>query len=231
MVLVTHALRNEEPTRKIELSENNWFITEVLSVDKDAMFLLPTFKFNDDSVLFLQTLTFLKIIGVTSWVVRDNALQMLLLRASLPVVAGTGFISTDSWQWYWAMLTAFLSNWTILSLSNQSQFLQTVSSEERISYHLRKSSKWLVRSDSLEDMSSTLISSSINSSFERFSSWLLVWTIMIYEYRLYNMKSKVVSATFLLVCFVFLKEKTCETRKNVFYFTLKALFILEMIKF
>ena len=42
---------------------------------------------------------------------------------------------------------------------------------------------------------------------------------------------KVVSATFLLVCFACLKEKTCETRKNIFYFTSKALFVLEIIKF
>ena len=42
---------------------------------------------------------------------------------------------------------------------------------------------------------------------------------------------KVVSATFLLVCFLCLKERTCETRKNVFYFTSKALFVLEIIKF
>ena len=42
---------------------------------------------------------------------------------------------------------------------------------------------------------------------------------------------KVVSATFLLVFFVCLKESTCETRKNVFYFTPKAFFILEIIKF
>ena len=42
---------------------------------------------------------------------------------------------------------------------------------------------------------------------------------------------KVVSATFVLVCFVCLKERTCETRKNVFYFTSKALFVLEIIKF
>ena len=42
---------------------------------------------------------------------------------------------------------------------------------------------------------------------------------------------KVVSATFLLVCFAFLKESTCETRKNVFYFTSKALLVLEIIKF
>ena len=42
---------------------------------------------------------------------------------------------------------------------------------------------------------------------------------------------KVVSASFLLVCFLCLKESTCETRKNLFYFTLKALFVLEIIKF
>ena len=35
---------------------------------------------------------------------------------------------------------------------------------------------------------------------------------------------KVIYAIFLLVCFVCLKEKTSETRKNVFYFTSKALF-------
>ena len=39
---------------------------------------------------------------------------------------------------------------------------------------------------------------------------------------------KVVSATYLLVCFVSLKEDTSETKKNVFYFTSKALFILEI---
>ena len=45
-----------------------------------------------------------------------------------------------------------------------------------------------------------------------------------------NIALKVVSSTFLLVCFVYLKETTCETRKNV-YFTSKTLFILEIIKF
>ena len=33
----------------------------------------------------------------------------------------------------------------------------------------------------------------------------------------------------LLVCFVCLKESTCETRKNAFYFTTKALLVLEII--
>ena len=42
---------------------------------------------------------------------------------------------------------------------------------------------------------------------------------------------KVVSTTFLLVCFLSLNESTCQTRKNVFYFTSKALFVLEKIKF
>ena len=40
-----------------------------------------------------------------------------------------------------------------------------------------------------------------------------------------NWSLKVVSTTFLLVCFVCLKEKTCETRENVFYFTSKVHFI------
>ena len=44
---------------------------------------------------------------------------------------------------------------------------------------------------------------------------------------------KVVFATFLLVCFVSLRERdsTFKTKKNVFYFTSKALFALEIIKF
>ena len=42
---------------------------------------------------------------------------------------------------------------------------------------------------------------------------------------------KAVSAIFLLACFVSLKEGTCESRKNAVYFTSKALFILEIIKF
>ena len=42
---------------------------------------------------------------------------------------------------------------------------------------------------------------------------------------------KAVSAKFLLVCFVCLKGSICETRRNVFYFTLKALLVLEIIEF
>ena len=42
---------------------------------------------------------------------------------------------------------------------------------------------------------------------------------------------KVVSATFLLVCFLSLKESICKTWKNVSYFISKAFFDLEKIKF
>ena len=42
---------------------------------------------------------------------------------------------------------------------------------------------------------------------------------------------KVVSAIFVLVYFLSLNESTCQTRKNVFYFTSRALFVLEKIKF
>ena len=42
---------------------------------------------------------------------------------------------------------------------------------------------------------------------------------------------KVVSATFVLVCFLSLNESTSQTKKKKFYFTWKVLFILEKIKF
>ena len=45
------------------------------------------------------------------------------------------------------------------------------------------------------------------------------------------MDLKVVSARFLIISFVCLKESTYETRKNVFYFTSKALFALEILTF
>ena len=42
---------------------------------------------------------------------------------------------------------------------------------------------------------------------------------------------KVASATFLLVCFICLKESTCKTKKNAFCFTAKALLVLEITNF
>ena len=116
--------------------------------------------------------------GITSWPVRERALQTLTSSSSLLIDAGTWFISIDSHRWYWALLTAFLSNWMIYSLSSRLQFFETASSEDRISNLLVKSSNRVVRFTSLEEISSMLISSSINSSFERCSNWLLVRTII-----------------------------------------------------
>ena len=134
IVLLTHALQNEEPTRKIKLSENAWFIAEVLSVDKNVTFLLPKFKFNCHSVIFFKWWHAWRSSGFSSWPIRDNALQTLLSITSSLIDAGTVFISR---LWYWALVTAFLSNWTILSLNKHLQFLLTVSSEEIISYRLK----------------------------------------------------------------------------------------------
>ena len=56
--------------------------------------------------------------------------------------------------------------------------------------------------------------------------------VFLRKWALKNTKTlKIVSATFLLVRFLSLNESTCQTRKNVFYFTLKGLFVLEKIKF
>ena len=46
-----------------------------------------------------------------------------------------------------------------------------------------------------------------------------------------NLHLKVVSATFFLVSFLSLDKSTCQIRKNVFYFTSKALFVFEKMKF
>ena len=67
--------------------------------------------------------------------------------------------------------------------------------------------------------------------YEKYLYVIKTFLLIFSQYVTTTMCLKVVSATFLLVCFVCLKESTCEARKNVFYFTLKALFVLEIIKF
>ena len=59
---------------------------------------------------------------------------------------------------------------------------------------------------------------------------IINYPMISYSHKLY-LVLKVVSATFLLVCFVCLKDSSLERKKNVFYFTSKTLFILEIIKF
>ena len=172
---MTYAFWNEGPTRKCKLSESIWFIAEVFSVTKDAAFL--SLKLTITVSYFFKWWHAWRSLGLPSWTVRESALQMLLSKISLLIDIRIGLFSSDS-RWYSSLLTVFLSNLTIVSLNKLLQFLVTNSSEERISYLLKNPSKRLVRLDILEDKSSTLTSSLINSSSETFSSWLLVWTTM-----------------------------------------------------
>ena len=64
------------------------------------------------------------------------------------------------------------------------QFLVIAKSDETTSNLLKKSMNRFDKAESFDDMTSvsssiSLISSSISSSFEGFSNWLLVWTILV----------------------------------------------------
>ena len=80
-----------------------------------------------------------KSFGLTSCPVKEIAFQMFSSSSSLLIDGGTGFTSTDSRRWYWALVTAFLSSWTTLSVSNLLQFLVMAKSDETTSNLLRKS--------------------------------------------------------------------------------------------
>ena len=90
-----------------------------------------------------------------------------------------GFISTDFHRWYRELVTAFLSSWRTLSVSNLLQFLVMAKSDETTSNLLKKYLNRCVKSEIVDVMSSTVMSSSISSSFEMFSNWLLVRTILV----------------------------------------------------
>ena len=75
---------------------------------------------------------------LTSCPVRESALQMFSSSSSSLIDGGTGFISTNSRRWYWALVTAFLSNWTTLLVCNLLQFFVMTKSEETTSNLLKK---------------------------------------------------------------------------------------------
>ena len=77
--------------------------------------------------------------GLASCSIKESALQMFNLSSSSLIDEGTGFTSTDSGRWYLALVTAFLSNWTTLSVSNLMQFLVIAKSDDRTS-NLKNSS-------------------------------------------------------------------------------------------
>ena len=51
-----------------------------------------------------------KLSGLTSCPVKESAWQMFSSSSSSLIDGGTGFTSTDSHWWYWALVIAFLSN-------------------------------------------------------------------------------------------------------------------------
>ena len=69
--------------------------------------------------------------GLTSCPVREIALQIFSSSSSSLTHGGTGFTSTDSRRWYWALINAFLSKWTTFLVSNMLQFLVMATSEEK----------------------------------------------------------------------------------------------------
>ena len=86
---------------------------------------------------FLRQWQVCKLSGLTSCLVRESGLQMFSLSSSSLIDGGTGFTSTNSHQWYGALVTAFLSNWTTLLVSNLLQFLVIAKSEETTSNLLK----------------------------------------------------------------------------------------------
>ena len=75
--------------------------------------------------------------GLTSCPVKESTLQMFTSSSSSLIDGGTEFTSTDTRRWYWTFVTAFLSNWTILSVNNVLQFLATAKSDETTSNFLK----------------------------------------------------------------------------------------------
>ena len=115
--------------------------------------------------------------GLTSCPVKESALQVFSSSYSSLIDVGTGFTFTDSRQWHQALVTTFFSDWITLSVSNLLQFFVIAKSEEKTSDLFLQSSDRFDCSDSF-DMSSTVITSPMSSSFQRFSNWLFVQTVI-----------------------------------------------------
>ena len=90
--------------------------------------------------------------GITSCLGKEITLQMFSLSSSSMIDWVAGFTSTDSRRWSWALVTAFFSNWTILSVNNLFQFLVLAKSDETFSNLHKKSLNWFDKPESFDDM-------------------------------------------------------------------------------
>ena len=113
--------------------------------------------------------------------VRDSAWQTDCSRMLSAISDGTGLISRVSLLVYWALFKLLRSNWVIRSSRRSLQRLVIVRLELIISYFASKSLKRSFSSENFTFMSflkfSRLKTSSISSSFDKFSTLLLVCTI------------------------------------------------------
>ena len=133
------------------------------------------------------------------------------------------FLITPEWllEWFWSLVKLHAFQWPHKSIAFQTDSSNTKSGKLQ---KIRESQKMFIfrggwgRSFSYEGEVRKLFFPGGRGG--NFLGW--GW---------YPSAHYVVSATFVLVCFLSLNESTCQTRKNGFYFTSKALFVLEKIKF
>ena len=143
--------------RSSDLFQRFFLLTSMLRLS----FLHLNFTITDS--FFFKRWQACKSSGLTSCPVKESTLQMFTSSSSSLIDGGTGFTSTDSHRfspilansrrWYWAFVTAFLSNWTTLSVNNLLQFLAIAKSDETTSNLLKKSSNRFDKSESFDDIS------------------------------------------------------------------------------
>ena len=134
------------------------------------MLLLSSFKLYDNMILLSHVVTSLQVIRF-SW----------YSRTSSAISDGTGLILRVSLLVYWALFKLLHSDWVICSSRMSLQRLVIDRLELTISYFASKSLKRSFSSENFTLMSflkfSKLRTSSVSSSFDKFSNWLLVRTI------------------------------------------------------
>ena len=103
------------------------------------------FNFTITDSFFFKRWQACNLSSLTSCLVKENALQMFTSSSSSLIDEVTGFTSTDSRQWYWAFVTAFLSNWTTFLQFYYGQFI-TVSCNSYIRWNNFKSPQKIIES-------------------------------------------------------------------------------------
>ena len=160
---------SEELTRKLWLTWIFRFILEIVLLTSTLRLIFLHLHFTITDSFFFKRWQACKSSALTSFSVKESTLQIFTSSSSSLIDGGTGFTSMDPCRWYWALVTAFSSNWTTPSVNNLLQFLAIAKWDETTSNLLKKSSNRFDKSDSFDVISSIVMSSSINSSFERFS--------------------------------------------------------------